>query len=321
MVKTDPTWYGQLGVALTNLSPAEYPLWKEKRFATLILYELSSPTDINLYRKGKTLGFDESRNAKRIKIPSDIEIKVNEEVRKSDLKDKCRIESGRLVILAVLDRKEIKFLRDMNGSEEWKKAVKEAVRTKSCDALGLPALDLLLERPVAGEEPKSPRRLTREGVAKVECTQEALEKAAVERGIPFDVIANMPALVKQQTHGQVESELNREIKGIILRIMAITVSLLGFISLVVAIIALIARYLEWEFPKKLDANGTLIAAMIIIGVPVAFALLYIFSLWTTPRGMKKIEKRIDRIDSSWRDEVRKIDDKYRDKILNIEKRI
>lgn len=321
MVKTDPTWYGQLGVALTNVSPTEYPIWKEKRFATLILYELSSPTDINLFRKGQTLEVDPSKTTKEISIPHDVESKVNEAIRKSDLKGKCRIENGRLALLVVLARKELEFLRDLHESEEWKNAVEVAVRTKSCDALGLPALDLLLEMPTAGDEPKSPRRMTRERVAKAECTQEALEKAAVERGKPFDLIANMPKLTEKFARGQVEIELNKEIKGIILRIMAITVSLLGFISLVVAIIALIARYIQLEFPKELDLNGTMIAAMIIICIPVAFAVLYVFSLWTSPKGIKKINDRVARIDSAWRDEVRKIDDKYRDKILKLETRI
>lgn len=102
MVKTDPTWYGQLGVALTNVSPTEYPIWKEKRFATLILYELSSPTDINLFRKGQTLEVDPSKTTKEISIPADVESKVNEAIRKSDLKGKCRIENGRLALLVVL---------------------------------------------------------------------------------------------------------------------------------------------------------------------------------------------------------------------------
>ncbi len=51
MVKIDPTWYGQLGVALTNLSPTEYPIWQGKRFATLILFELVEKTDIIVIQK------------------------------------------------------------------------------------------------------------------------------------------------------------------------------------------------------------------------------------------------------------------------------
>ncbi len=322
MVKTDPTWYGQLGVALTNVSSAEYPIWKEKKFATLILYELSSPTDINLFRKGQTLEFDPSKTTKKISIPDDVESKVNEAIRKSDLKGKCRIENGHLTILAVLDREELESLRDLHKSEAWKKAFEATVRTKSCDALGLPALDLLLKRPETGD-PTSPKRLTRRGVADEasKCTQEALQRISVEKGKPFDVIANMPKLVEEQTQGQVERELDKEIKGIILRIMAITISLLGFISLIVTLIALIARRVAWKLPIDVDWNDTLFVAIVGIALVLVVVVICILSPWRGRKGLAKVKKELIERNTEVRDKLKNIDYTLRGKTVELWKEI
>lgn len=49
MVKIDPTWYGKLAVAISNLSPATVELKRGEAFATLLLYELSKPSDVDLW--------------------------------------------------------------------------------------------------------------------------------------------------------------------------------------------------------------------------------------------------------------------------------
>jgi len=323
MVKTDPTWYGQLGVALTNVSPAEYPIWKEKRFGTLIIYELSSPTDINLFRKGKTLEFDENKSIQRVTIPADVEKDVNKKIGGSDLKGKCRIENGKLTIQVALDRKELEFLRKQHESEEWHKAVEEDVRTKSCDALGLPALDLLFEKLADGEKPESPKRLTRGDVANeaAKCSPEALSRMAVERGRPFEVIANMPELVKKQTQGQVEAELNKEISRIILRIVAITLSILGFISLIVAIIALLARNIAWEMPVNIDWDDTLFVAIAGVTLVLIVVVICIFSPWRGRKGVAKVRKELREVNIELRDKMNRIDYKLRDKTVELWKEV
>jgi len=321
MVKIDPTWYGQLGVALTNVSAAEYPIYKEKRFGTLIIYELSSPTDINLFRKGKTL--EPSKNSKKINIPADVESKVNEEIRKRELRGKCIIENGKLIIQTVLNRPELELLRKLHDSEVWHKAVEEAVRTKSCDALGLPALDLLFERPVAGDDPTSPKRLTRGDITNEasKCTPEALSRMAVEKGRPFDVIANMPGLVEKRAKGLVERELDKEIKGIILRIIAITISILGFISLIVAIIALIARRVAWKLPVDVDWNDTLFVAMIGVALVLIVVVIFIFSPWRGRKGIAKVRGELKEVNIELRDELKNIDYKLRDKTVELWKEV
>jgi len=319
MVKIDPTWYGQLGVALTNVSPAGYPIWKGKRFATLIIYELRSKTDINLFRKGQTLKIEPSESAQERTIPTDVENKVNEEIKKSNLKGNCEVKKGQLIIRTVLDRGEIESLRKMHRSEDWHHAIERAVRTKSCDALGLPALDLLLERPTAGEEPKGPKRLTREDVAnlKTEGLQRSLVKAAIERGSPFELVATIPTLIEGYVRQQVEVELSKEIGRLLPRIIALTVSILGFISLIVAIIALIARYLQWEFPAQVDWSGTLIVAMIVLGVTLVVVLIYIFSLLRTPKGIDKIRGEVKEINNELTKRLNDFDGRVQDKTTKL----
>ena len=322
MVKTDPTWYGQLGVALTNVSPADYPIWKGKRFGTLIIYELSQETDIKLLRKGEALKVGESKSIQEVTLPKDVESDVNKKIRGSDLKGKCRVENRQLTIQVALDRTELESLRDLHESEEWKKAVKVAVRTKSCDALGLPALDLLLKSP-AGGDPTSPKRLTREDVANEasKCTSEALSRIAVERGRPFELIANMPRLMEEQAKGQVEAELNKEISRIILRIVAITLSILGFISLIVAIIAILARNIAWEMPVNIDWDDTLFVAIAGVTLVLIVVVICIFSPWRGRKGVAKVRKELREVNIELRDKLKNIDYKLRDKTTELWKEV
>lgn len=314
MVKIDPTWYGKLGIALTNLSPTEYPIWKGREFATLVLYELTSNTDITLYRSGEILD-----DRKKVEVPLDgVQVeKLESEIKKKGLEGKCTIEDNKLIIRIALDKEEFEKLMQVDDSENWKKVVEKSMRMKTMAALGLPELDLILEK-----DPKG-KRLTRGDVAKEasKCTPEALSRMAVERGRPFELIANIPKLTEEFARGQVEIEFNKEIKEIILRIMAITISLLGFISLIVAIIALIARQLKWTLPLDVDWNDTLFLAMVVIGVVLVPVLLYIFSLWRTPKGITKVRKQLKEINIELTKRVKDIDDRVQEKTIELREEI
>lgn len=300
MVKIDPTWYGQLGIALTNLSPTEYPIWKGREFATLVVYELTKDTDITLFRSGEILAA-----GKEMKVElGGVEVKDLEgKIRDRGLEGKCIVEDNHLIIKVALDKEEFEELMRIDGSENWKRVVEKSMRMKTMTALGLPELDLILEKDPKGE------RLERGKIAETTCTQQALINAAVERGKPFDLIANMPKLMEEFARGHVEIELNKEIRGIILRIMAITISILGFISLIVAIIALIARRVAWKLPIDVDWNDTLFVAIVGIALVLTVVLICILSPWRAWRGVGRLQKELERINVELRDEVTNI--KYR----------
>ncbi len=312
MVKIDPTWYGQLGVALTNLSPAKYPIWKEKKFATLILYELTQKTDIVLYRSGEIL---DPENKVEVSLEG---VQIDEgdsKIKEKGLEGKCTIKEEKLIIGVALTSEEFDNLMKLYDTEDWKRAVEEAMRMKTMDSLGLPDLDLILAKDPDGQ------RLTRENVAKSECTPEVLAKMAVERGKPFEVVANMPRLVEERAKGIVELELNKEIGRIILRIMALTISLLGFISLIVTIIALMARQLKLTLPIDVDWNDTLYVTMIAIGLALILVLLYIFSPYRGEKGINKVRKELETVSMELRAKYKKLDYKLRDKTIELQKRI
>lgn len=314
MVKIDPTWYGKLGIALTNLSPAEFPIWEGREFATLVLYELTSNTDITLYRSGEIL--DEQKKVKVSLKGVQID-ELESKIKEKGLEGKCIIQDDKLIIGIALDRVEFEKLMQVGDSENWKKVVEKSMRMKTMAALGLPELDLILEK-----DPKG-KRLTRERIAEAasKCTLEALTKMAVEKGRPFELVANMPRLTEEYARGQVGIEFNKEIGKIIPRIMAITVSLLGFISLIVAIIALIARQLEWTLPLDVDWNDTLFVAMVAIGVALVPVLLYIFSLWRTPKSITKVRKQLKEINIELTKRVKDIDDRVQKKTIELREEI
>lgn len=305
MVKIDPTWYGKLGIALTNLSPTEYPIWKGREFATLVLYALTSETDIILYRSGELLDA-----CKKLEVPLDgVQAEeLDSKIKNIGLEGKCTIEDNKLIIRMALERDEFEKLMTIDDSESWKKVVEKSMRVKTMGALGLPELDLILEKKPKGV------RLEREKIAKMECTQQGLLDVAVERGKPFDLIANLPKLVTGQVDEQVQSRLDIEMgKNIIPRMVSIVISLLGFISLIVAIIAIVAHYLQWEFPKEIDVMGTLVVAIVAICVVLIPVLVYVFSLWCAPKGITEVKKQFKEISNDLTKKLTAVDAKVLDK--------
>jgi len=305
MVKIDPTWYGQLGIALTNLSATEYPIWKGREFATLVLYALTSETDIILYRSGELLDA-----CKKLEVPLDgVQAEeLESKIKNIGLEGKCTIEDDKLTIRMALERNEFEKLMTIDDSESWKKVVEKSMRVKTMGALGLSELDLILEKKPKGV------RLEREKIAKMECTQQGLLDVAVERGKPFDLIANLPKLVTGQVNEQVQSRIDIEMgKNIIPRMVSIVISLLGFISLIVAIIALLAHYFQWEFPKEIDVKGSLVGAMIVICIALFPVLLYMFSLYGAPKGIAEVKKQLNEINNNLTEKLKAIDNKLLEK--------
>lgn len=305
MVKIDPTWYGQLGIALTNQSPTEYPIWKGREFATLILYKLTRDTDITLYRPGEIL--EEEK-----KIEEKINGIINQEeilkkLKQNNLEGKCLIQNGKLSIQIALTPEEFEVLKNLNEGDDWKKTVEKTMKIKTMDALGLPELDLILDK-----DPKG-KRLERKSIATTLCTQQALINAAIEKGKPFDIIANMSQLVEKLTRGTVEKELNKEISRIILRIMALTLSLLGFISLIVAIIALVARNVQWDPPPDINWSETLVITMMTIGAVLIVVLICIFLPWYGKKGISKVRREMTDVNIELTSKLKTIDYKLRDK--------
>ncbi len=189
MVKIDPTWYGDLGVAITNLSPAKYPIWQLQKFATLIIYELASPTDIELCEPGGALP-----KPIRMGIPN-LGPRESERIREAHANggfpDECSIEDDQLTIKTALEPEDWAKIRDISLRSEWKNAVNETimqqVRHKPMGALGLKQLDLILTK-----RPKG-KRLLRSEVEAFEWASagRSLSDIAVQWGTPFDYVANL----------------------------------------------------------------------------------------------------------------------------------
>jgi len=293
MVKIDPTWYGQLAVALTNHSSAEYPIHEGLLFGTLILYRLSTISDIALMRKGETLDPEIKVSLKDVSKSARDEVKIT----KSKLNGKCRIANDSLFISVALDTEEFEQLRQLSDDESWQEAVNDAIKIKTNNAIGLPSLELLLTNQPRG------RRLTRENIEQAGCTQSDLISTAVEQGKPFDLMARIPALFHERVNEQVSQELDKQVgKEIIPRLITLMFTVLGFLSIVVALLALVGGYLKLEFPLEFSLTGTLVAIMTLLMVCLLPAALWLFFLGL-PRRVRTFKKELGKVDLTLRKEI------------------
>jgi deoxycytidine triphosphate deaminase len=287
MVKIDPTWYGQLGVALTNLSPAGYPIWQGKQFATLILFELVEKADIILYKKDEILEEDD-----KIEISLDgVEKNITEKNLKiKGLEGKYKIENNKLIINVALTLEDFKNLRSLDESERWKEEVNKAIRIKTADALGLPNLDILLGKKSDGI------RLKREKVGVSACTEEALLTAAVERGRPFDLLAELPNFIVEKVERDISPRLRAEVEASLFpKTITLTLTVLGFLSLIVAILAIVTdkyKLSEVSWPGAVSI-GLIGLGLIILAVLVSKIVHKLSSRSPDSRVIKQLKKGIE----------------------------
>ncbi len=304
MVKIDPTWYGQLGVALTNLSPAKYPIWKGKKFATLIIYELTEDTDIQLFPRHKML---DEKYQSRIPLTGFERILDQNKLKEIGLEDKCRIESNELIIELALDQEEFELLLKLSEKSEWQKTVGKAIRIKTMDALGLPQLDLILDKDPDGV------RLSRNEVLTASITQQDLLDTAVERGTPFDLISAIPELIMEKTNNEIMPRIKAEVEASLFpKVVTLTLTVLGFLSLIIAVAAFILDKYKKDSPLAgIDWPGTVVVMVLVMGVVLLFAMGFLIfpksprDITLAKRKKKEIQKEIELLRKNTNDEMEK----------------
>lgn len=140
MVKIDPTWYGQLGVAITNLSSDKYPIKLGQSFATLVIYELKTPTEMYLCTS------DNFEEPEPVYLSNKLDLKLLEKrISDARLQDTCEIVNNKFKLKAMPGEKEFIELLAFSDGEEWRKAILRSIANypQRVDSLGLPSLELI----------------------------------------------------------------------------------------------------------------------------------------------------------------------------------
>lgn len=183
MVKIDPTWYGRLAVAVSNLSPRTFTLEEDMPFGTLILYGLREPSDMNLWQLDEIDPI--SVNISQVAGLDRISEKL------SKFEGIAWIEGKELKVRA-LKQSDYHGLRSVDSSQIWKQKVIEArdewlkAKKGGTQIIGMSGLgmdDLRdITRGRAKGAPVDLAQVLRDGV-----TPESLKKTAETYGKPFDL--------------------------------------------------------------------------------------------------------------------------------------
>jgi deoxycytidine triphosphate deaminase len=272
MVKIDPTWYGQLGVALTNLSPAKYPIWRGKHFATLILYELGEGSDVTLFKTNEELA---SPIAIEIKEFVSRRKEIEGGLEREGLNEKCKVSTnGSSVTLTVdfaLDRAEFDKLREIVKDKAWRENINRNITIKTMDALGLSSIDLLLtndpegirleraQADLSGSDTEGTSRAAaiKEHQSFEECTEPALTNMAIEKGKPFDIICGFPNYVIRKLEESIQASIDRELGSKVMpRLITLMLSVFTLLSLIAASIGIFSKYLSINTTSIVEALGT-----------------------------------------------------------------
>jgi deoxycytidine triphosphate deaminase len=294
MVKIDPTWYGQLGVALTNLSPAEYPIWKGVDFATLILFELKNNSDITLYLTGETLGEKVLINLNNLANLQELENNLS----KAGLKDKVLIdfEQKKLIIEMALTHEEIISLRNLYDTKEWKSEVENKITFKTMDALGLQQLDLILSKNPQG------KRLTKSDIPNAICERQDLIEAAMDKGKPFNLFSAIPDLILEEVESEITPRIRAEVEAAVFpKTVTLTLTVLGFLSLIVAVAAFVTSKFRPESESFMQIEWPTTISVITFSLVIILAISLshlIFRKSKDSKAIKKLKKKLKQDSSS-----------------------
>jgi deoxycytidine triphosphate deaminase len=297
MVKIDPTWYGKLAVAMSNLSPATLTIKRDEPFGTLVLYELSKPADVDLWKNDD---LEEVDLALRNELEPWKQRLGDFLYNNTELQGHCRL-AGNVLKIKGIKRSQLEELESFDRSNVWKEFVKEignkwaeakdsktGRRMIGMEGLGMMDLEPILQGATRGE------RVERKAI-EIGCSQEELISAAIQYGKPFDLIANIPRLVAAQVDERVQSRLDREMgTNIIPRTIAIMLSVLGFLSLIIAVVGLIIR--SFHSGLAFESDTTLMILLMIatgfIGIVLLFAVKMAFSLRHAPESVETVKQEI-----------------------------
>ena len=268
MVKIDPTWFGELGVALRNLSAGDYPIRAGDQFATLVLYELQTETGMFLFRREDLPGSP--------RVP--LEVGVAEEITKKladniPLTRLCKIVDGSLEIQEIPDAGNYLKLLGLADHEAWRSAVNQCLGRypRPMDILGMNTLHSIKPNP-----PKV-RLLSRDDVSKAGCTEGDLERAAIEHGKPFHLLPAFHELLVDTIDQEVAPRIRAEVEASLYpKTVTLTLTVLGFLSFIVASVAfLLDKYKVTSLLTGIDWPGTVALVLVSLGVTIIAALLYL----------------------------------------------
>jgi deoxycytidine triphosphate deaminase len=289
MVKIDPTWYGELGVAITNLSAAKYPVRRGETFATLILYELTSPTGMFLYRKENLP--EPEKFSLDFSLDHD---SINKQLQAECLNDICAITDGKMELKEAPEKDAFQKLLYLNESENWREVVIKCLAScsRKMDGLGLTTLELI--RPT---KPKG-KMLSKPEVRDIACNETDLENAAIEHGPPFDLLPAIPDFIMEKIDRETIPRIRAEVEAAVFpKTITLTLTVLGFLSFIVAVAAfLIDKYRIASPLSGIDWSGTVALGLFVLGLLSMFALgILLFRRLPDSRAIKRLEREVEKL--------------------------
>ncbi len=279
MVKIDPTWYGKVAIAMTNISPASIELQPGQAFATLLLYELSKPSDVDLWKH------DEIKDCEAtIDVPDTFHTileRLQQFLYDKSITRFVRLQDKTLKIVG-LKRKHIENLMSFDNNSKWQDFIQEVAncwatykhprtgnRMIVMEAIGMDKLSDIIE---GADYEKG--RIDPEDIKGLTCSQEDLDKIAKRYGKPFDQIAKLPKTWSDYINEKLKSfekeistKLESQIQGRIRTgVIALVMSMFGFLAVIVGVLALVSQSDAMEQIVKPEFIGYGIIVLAIISV-------------------------------------------------------
>jgi len=287
MVKIDPTWYGELGIAITNLSAAKYPIRRGDTFGTLIIYETKSTTGMFLFRK------------ENLPDPKEVSLKhlgnyqeIHEKLTAADLGGFCEIYGYTMKLKQLPKTDAFAKLMNLDPRNEWKEAVIECVNSypREMNTLGLNTLELIKPRPPKGQ------KLKRTEIQKVECSPTDLENVAINYGVPFDLLQGIPEYIMEKIDRETTPRIRAEVEANLFpKTVTLTLTVLGFLSLIVAMVAFLMDKYKLNSPLTgVDWPGTVAIGLIVLGVVLAAAIAFLlFRRLPDSRAINRLKREME----------------------------
>ncbi len=304
MVKIDPTWYGKLAVAMSNLSPATVELRRGGAFATLVLYELSKPSDVDLWTLKDLQAI--TGIAVEEDIPTEFKGDINridDHIFSKELRGYCWV-NGESLAARGIKREHVEKLKTCFADQTWYDFVdrltkkwaekiydKTQKRMIVMNALGMKDLWNI----VSGLSEEG--YIRRENVLGQTLDDDSLIQAAVRYGKPFDIFARIPdTIVKRiedETIPKIEAEIQSKIQT---RVIVLVFSLFGFVSLVLTILVMLWRLGGKDFLEKFSNWPGLYAVLTIGGAAFGLGFLSVGIIWIriVKRGVGRVRSNLEK---------------------------